>query len=302
MDKSNTKLPKTETKAAATDKVETKVKTKVKVKPTVKVPKTPETAKDIPTVPVVKSPAELLLAQVAEGREQLKLKQQDAATQLSAKIALRQIEDASKYLDSDQYTQDEVEKANALIMGTIMNELEKSGARISMMFGCNATVNAIVALASTLRYQKNSIELIGRYGLTEGVINDVLLYVGSPAYFNVTHNVIVPAVPFNIEKLKQAINDFCVKLQLVDPDMTHVTEEKFAERFSRRAVVAENMARDAADLTNSMSEIYSVTSENLTGEEFDTTFEEPTATDEGGDTTSETAESTQVEVKGDVGV
>ena len=221
----------------------------------------------VPGTPVVKSPAELLTERVAQAKEELKVKQLDATSKLMAQIELKKIEGASAYIDSSQYIQDEVEKANLLIIGTIMNELEKSGARISMMFGCNATVNALVALSSTLRYQKNSIELIARYGLTERVIDAVLLHVGSPAYFNVTHNVIMKAVPFNIEKLKLAINDISIKLQLVDPDLTNVTEEKFTERFDRRAVIAENMARDAVELANSMVNVYSVTGEDLTGKE-----------------------------------
>lgn len=143
------------------------------------------------------------------------------SAQVAALIAERKVELELKMLNSKQYEEREISRADDATLDAILSTIESQYAddarKLSHVYGYGVQVNKLLTIAQAIMYSKAEYkaDLLMMTNLHEQQVEDIMDSFGSTAYFSPRELCIKPAIKMQIAALKDSLKQMATDIGLV---------------------------------------------------------------------------------------
>lgn len=204
--------------------------------------------------------------------EQLKInletKKKANQEKLSNLIEAKRIESEITKLDSEYFTKQSLVQTDIDSLNTIITLIEekqsKHNKKLRRTFGLGEVPSLILTVASNVMYSKleDREELLLACGLPTGLIEDLVESVGRTAWFNPKDLIIEPEVQYNLPKLRTAVTNASIAMNLVSElDLSKINQSNFEARFKSARLNAEEVLANTVKYLNT-NEVIDYTKES----------------------------------------
>ncbi len=183
-----------------------------------------------------------------------KLKDQLKKKTLAKKVSLAKIVEEIKLtkeiakLDSPLYDKRELAKKDTMLLDVIIDQISEAYAaddrKMSLVFGLGIIPNKILAIMKSIQFSKHEEkeELLMMTGLDNQIIEDTLDAMGNTSYFSKAAIEVVPAIPMDIDKLKELLETVAIDMKLVSElDLNKFNQANIDYQYKRAEVKAQEM-------------------------------------------------------------
>ena len=183
---------------------------------------------------------------VAELQAELALRAQERKEAIAEKIAVIKLEKELDYLASDLYEKRQLIESdnNTLdaIIGTVTDIAVANKRKVSQTYAFGTIPNKIVTICKAILYSKAEDKelLLAMAKLTEDTVEAVTDAFGMTAYFSPQQMAIIPAVPMDIDKVRELIAQAAQDMGLVsDIDLSKFNPDNVKYQYDRAQLRAE---------------------------------------------------------------
>ena len=180
------------------------------------------------------------VTEIEKLKAELKARKTAKKTEMAQLVEQIKVSKEIAKLDSPDYNKRELAKKDSMtldaIIETISEQYAQDDRKMSLVFGYGIIPSKILAIMKSIQFSKKDEkeELLMMTGLDEQQIEDTLDAFGNTAYFSKANVEIVPAIPMNIDRVKELLSIAAIDMGLVSElDLSRFNKSNVAYQYER---------------------------------------------------------------------